>query len=94
MTEEGYALFSGRVPKDARVAFEATSMAYPFSRMLREHGYGDVTVAHAAELAWIVRSKKKNDRADSLKIAKLHLAGLLPESHLLPQTEQIRNATS
>jgi transposase len=42
-----------------------------------------------SQLAWIVRSKKKNDRADSLKIAKLHLAGLLPESHLLPQMEQI-----
>ena len=52
-------------------------------------GYTDITVAHPTELAWIVRSKKKNDRADSLKIAKLHLAGLLPESHLLGKEEQI-----
>src|ERR1700722_9772718 len=52
-------------------------------------GYADITVAHPTELAWIVRSKKKNDRADSLKIAKLHLAGLLPESHLLGKEEQI-----
>lgn len=89
MNEEGYALFSGRVPKDAKVAFEATSMAYPFSRMLWERGYGDVTVAHPVELAWIVKSKKKNDKADSLKIAKLHLAGMLPESHLLTREEQI-----
>jgi transposase len=89
MSEEGYALFSGRVPKDARIAFEATLMAYPFARKLKELGYTDITVAHPTELAWIVRSKKKNDRADSLKIAKLHLAGLLPESHLLGREEQI-----
>ena len=57
--------------------------------MPKEHGYSDVTVAHPVELAWIVRSKKKNDRADSLKIAKLHLAGLLPESHLLSREDQI-----
>ena len=89
MDDQGYSLFANRVPRDARLAFEATSMAYPFFRMLKGRGYNDVTVAHPTELAWIVRSKKKNDRADSLKIAKLHLAGLLPESHLLPQTEQI-----
>jgi transposase len=89
MSEEGYALFSGKVPKDARIAFEATLMAYPFARTLRDLGYTDITVAHPKELAWIVRSKKKNDRADSLKIAKLHLAGLLPESHLLGREEQI-----
>ncbi len=89
MDEAGYALFSDRIPRDARLAFEATSSAYPFSRMLKELGYHDITVAHPTELAWIVRSKKKNDRADSLKIAKLHLAGLLPESHLLAQEEQI-----
>jgi len=89
MDDEGYTLFTSRVPRDTRLAFEATSTAYPFFRMLKGRGYDDVTVAHPTELAWIVRSKKKNDRADSLKIAKLHLAGLLPESHLLPQTEQI-----
>ena len=89
MDDHGYTLFTEKVPRDARLAFEATSIAYPFYRMLKGRGYDDVTVAHPTELAWIVRSKKKNDRADSLKIAKLHLAGLLPESHLLPQTEQI-----
>lgn len=89
MDDEGYTAFANKVPRDTRLAFEATSMAYPFFRVLKGLGYDDVTVAHPTELAWIVRSKKKNDRADSLKIAKLHLAGLLPESHLLPQTEQI-----
>jgi len=89
MNEEGYAFFASRVPKDARVAFESTIMAYPISRALRMHGYSDVTVAHPKTLAWIVRSKKKNDRVDSLKIAKLHMAGMLPESHLLDRNDQI-----
>ena len=89
MNEEGYAYFASRVPKDARVAFESTIMAYPISRALRMHGYSDVTVAHPKTLAWIVRSKKKNDRVDSLKIAKLHMAGMLPESHLLDRDAQI-----
>jgi transposase len=89
MNEEGYAFFASRVPKHARVAFESTIMAYPISRALRTHGYNDITVAHPKTLAWIVRSKKKNDRVDSLKIAKLHMAGMLPESHLLDRNQQI-----
>jgi len=89
MNEEGYAFFASRVPKHARVAFESTIMAYPISRALRVHGYSDVTVAHPKTLAWIVRSKRKNDRVDSLKIAKLHMAGMLPESHLLDRDQQI-----
>jgi hypothetical protein len=52
-------------------------------------GYNDVTVAHPKTLAWILRSKKKNDKADSLKIARLHMAGMLPESHLLDRDQQI-----
>jgi transposase len=89
MNEEGYAYFADRVPKEARVAFESTIMAYPIMRALKGYGYTDVTVAHPKELAWIVRSKKKNDRVDSLKIAKLHMAGMLPESHLLDRDAQL-----
>jgi len=89
MNEEGYAYFANRVPKEARVAFESTIMAYPIMRALKTHGYRDVTVAHPKTLAWIVKSKKKNDRVDSLKIAKLHMAGMLPESHLLTRDQQM-----
>ena len=92
MNEEGYAFFASRVPKNARVAFESTIMAYPISRALGMHRYSDVTVAHPKTLAWIVKSKKKNDRVDSLKIAKLHMAGMLPESHLLDRDDQIVRA--
>lgn len=90
MDDAGYALFSSKVPRDARIACEATSQAYPFTRRLREMGYSDITVAHPTQLAWIVRSKKKNDKADSLKIARLHMGGMLPESHLLEREEQIK----
>ena len=89
MNLEGYAYFASRVPKEARVAFESTIMAYPIMRALSMHGYMDVTVAHPKTLTWIVKSKKKNDRVDSLKIAKLHMAGMLPESHLLDRDQQI-----
>jgi transposase len=89
MNSEGYTYFANRVPKEAKVAFESTIMAYPIMRALRTYGYMDVTVAHPKTLAWIVRSKKKNDRVDSLKIAKLHMAGMLPESHLLDRDAQI-----
>ncbi len=90
MDDAGYSLFLSKIPKDARIAFEALGMAYPFSRRLTEMGYSDITVAHAKELAWIVRSKKKNDKADSIKIARLHMSGMLPESHLLDREEQVK----
>jgi len=90
MDDAGYSLFSSKVPKDARIAYEATSQAYPFTRRLKEMGYSDITVAHPKELAWIVKSRKKNDKADSLKIARLHMGGLIPESHLLEREEQIK----
>ena len=89
MNDEGYSSFAQRVPTNARVAFEATGMAYPVFRALKLRGYDDITVAHPKDLVWIVKSKKKNDRVDSLKIAKLHMAGMLPESHLLTKEEQI-----
>ena len=90
MSDDGYSSFASKVPKDARIAFEATSMAYPVSRRLTALGYSDITVAHSKELAWIVKSKKKNDRIDSLKIARLHMAHMLPESHLLSREEQVK----
>ncbi|MCL5068201.1 MAG: IS110 family transposase, partial [Thaumarchaeota archaeon] len=89
MNDEGYSSFAQRVPTNARVAFEATGMAYPVLRALKRLGYEDVTVAHPKDLVWIIKSKKKNDKVDSLKIAKLHMAGMLPESHLLTREEQI-----
>jgi KaiC/GvpD/RAD55 family RecA-like ATPase len=36
MNEEGYTYFANRVPKEAKVAFESTIMAYPIMRALKE----------------------------------------------------------
>ena len=46
-------------------------------------------MAHPKELSWITKSKKKNDRVDSIKLAKLHLVGMIPESHLLDENDRI-----
>ncbi|MDG6994721.1 MAG: transposase [Nitrososphaerota archaeon] len=81
--------FAEKVPRDSRIGFEACLMAYPVSRTLRELGYDDITVAHPRELMWITKSKKKNDKVDSEKIARLLMANMLPESHLLSKEEQI-----
>ncbi len=89
MSEDGYALLKTKVASDARIAFESSGTAYPFYRQLRSMGYTDLTVAHPAELAWIVKSKKKNDRLDSVKLARLHSVGMLPEAHLLEREEQL-----
>lgn len=35
LDEEGYTLFAGKVPKDARVAIEATTTAYAVTRRLK-----------------------------------------------------------
>ena len=89
MSTEGYGNFASRIPKETRIAFEASGSAYVVNNTLRKLGYSDITVAHPKELSWIVKSKKKNDRVDSLKLAKLHLVNMLPESHLLNEDERI-----
>jgi transposase len=55
---------------------------------LKDLGYNDITVAHPKELSWITKSKK-NDLADSIKLAKLHLVEMIPESHLLDENDRI-----
>ena len=89
MKDEGYATLKEKVPLDTRVVFESSGTAYPFFRQLRELGYTDITVAHPKELTWIVKSKKKNDKVDSIKLAKLHSVGMIPEAHLLDREAQI-----
>ena len=89
MNPEGYAEFARRIPVGTKIAFEASGMAYAVSKALQGMGYPDLTVAHPKELAWIVKSKKKNDRVDSVKLAKLHSVGIIPEAHLLDREDQI-----
>ena len=77
MNPDGYARFSEKIQKETRIAFEASGSAYVVSNELKSMGYDDITVADLRKLPWIIKSKRKNDRVDSLRPAKLHLVGLL-----------------
>ena len=89
MNPDGYARFSEKIPRKRELHSNPPDLPMLFSTRWRM-GYDDITVAHPKELSWIVKSKKKNDRVDSLRPAKLHLVGMLPESHLLEQGERIK----
>ncbi|MCL5785172.1 MAG: IS110 family transposase [Candidatus Thermoplasmatota archaeon] len=89
MDMKGYADFAFRIPPDTRIVFEASGSAYSFSRTMKDLGYCDLTVAHPKEIAWITKSKRKNDEVDSLKLARLHLVNMIPESHLLDEDDRI-----
>ncbi|MCL4448033.1 MAG: IS110 family transposase [Thermoplasmatales archaeon] len=89
MTDAGWNELASRIPRETRIAFEASGLAYVVSKKFAELGYLDVTVAHPKELAWITNSKRKNDRVDSIKIAKLHLVNMIPEAHLLSDEDRI-----
>ncbi len=89
MNPEGYQEFSEKIPSETRIAFEASGLAYVVFNSLKSMGYESITVAHSRELSWIVKSKRKNDKVDRLKLAELHLVGMLPESHLLPEEDRI-----
>ena len=66
MTADGYKEFAKKIPLDTRIAFEASGSAYAVSNALGKIGYTDITVAHPKEIAWITKSKKKNDASLSL----------------------------
>ncbi|MHB8566063.1 MAG: IS110 family transposase [Nitrososphaerales archaeon] len=89
MNSEGYQSIADRLPEGTKIACEAMGVVYPFFRTMTEKYGFDVTVANPKELAWIVKSKKKSDKIDSLKLAKLHQVGMLPEAHLLTREEQL-----
>ena len=89
MNVDGYKAFSEKIPKGVRITFEASGSAYSVDHNLRSLGYSDITVAHPKELSWIIKSKKKNDHVDSVKLAKLHLVDMIPESHLLSEDDRI-----
>ena len=64
-------------------------MAYVVFNKLKSLGYESITVAHPKVLSWIVKSKRENDHVDSVKLAKLHLVNVIPESHLLSEEDRI-----
>ena len=56
---------------------------------IQKLGYSDITVEHPKKLSWIIKSKRKNDKVDSMKLSKLDLVEMIPESHLLKEDEKI-----
>ena len=88
MNKDRYTEFIKKIPLETRIAFEAYESAYAVSRALKNLGYNDITVVHPGELSCISKSKK-NDCVDSIKLAKLHLVGMIPESRLLDEIDRI-----
>ena len=76
MNTERYSEFRKKIPLETKIAFEASGSAYAVSRSLKDLGYNDITVAHPRELSRITKSKKQNDKVDSVKLSKLHLVGM------------------
>lgn len=70
-----------RLPGPCRVCYEA-STGYGFVFEALSPVAKQVAVAHPGLLRLIYRSKKKNDRADALKLAKLLLIGEVPSVHV------------
>ncbi len=46
MNDEGFNEFKKKIPVNARIAFEASGLAYPVLKKLQNLGYVDITVAH------------------------------------------------
>ena len=86
MNRDGYTEFRNKIPLETRIVFEASS--YAVSRALKNLRHNDITVAHQEELSWITKPKKKNDRVDSIKLAKLYLVDMIPESHFIDENER------
>lgn len=65
-------------------AMEATMFTGWIYDFLKPHAI-ELKVAHPAMLKAITSAKKKNDQADSEKIADLLRVNLLPECHMMPE---------
>jgi transposase len=70
-----------QVPEPWQVCFEASTGYGMYFEMLSEVA-DHVAVAHPGLLRLIFRSKKKNDRRDALKLAKLLYIGEVPSVHV------------
>ncbi len=62
MNPEGFDEFVSRVPRETRIAFEASGLAYMVSGKLRDLGYCDITIAQP-ERAVMDRQIKEEERS-------------------------------
>ena len=70
------------------IVFEASGSAYFVSKALKNMEYYVITVAHPKEI-WCITKSEKSDRTDLLKLAKLHLVGMIPKYHFLDPKDRI-----
>ncbi len=73
--------FSG-LPGPHRAVVESTGSWYWVADLCREHGI-DLTLAHARKLKAISSAKVKTDTVDSLTLAPLLRADLIPKAHMI-----------
>ena len=74
-----------RVPRPFNLCFEAScGYGHLYDQLAQQAA--SVQVAHPGELHTIFRSKKKHDRIDAAKIAKILYLDLVPKVHV-PQTD-------
>lgn len=68
---------------EVRVCYEAScGYGHLFDRLAKLPNVGRIVVAHPGHLRLIFRSKKKNDRVDAGKLAKLLFLDQVPEVHV------------
>jgi transposase len=82
-TAEAYAAVLQPLERQCRVAFEVGPQAQWVARNVRPLA-DRVEVANAAQIPWLFRSGRKNDRLDAQKLATLLYLGQLPTVHLPP----------
>ena len=71
----------GRLPRPFSICFEASCGYGHLYEQLARHAE-HVAVAHPAQLRLIFRSKRKSDRVDAAKLAKLLYLGEVPQVHV------------
>ena len=80
-TEENWAAFMKKYPKDTEIAVETSTTGKYVAHMLKDHGF-QLHLANSKELKLISSSKKKTDKNDARILARLLRTGDLPESYL------------
>ena len=73
-----------RLPKGSKVALEATGNWYYFYELVEDSGV-DIYLAHPKKTRAIAEARIKTDRIDSMILAHLLRADLLPTSYIPPR---------
>ncbi|MEM4090859.1 MAG: hypothetical protein QXQ46_09010 [Thermoplasmatales archaeon] len=76
------------IPRETRITFEASGLAYSISKRLRDL---DILMSflHTERNRVDKKSKIKNNRVGSIKIAKLHLVNMIPKTYLISDEDRI-----